>query len=111
MCADSPSAQVVLRALQAEFEPIASHYRQLAVDLAEALATERSKAAALYCSVNWWGGSGSVADLIPADAEARRRILRLLVDLVRAFDELGMPCPRASQWTRVFVHWLDSGIV
>src|SRR6516162_2517394 len=57
MDADTPSAPVVLRALRDEFEPIAPHFRQLAADLAKALATERSKATALYCSVDWWGGS------------------------------------------------------
>ena len=111
MDADTPSAPVVLRELQNEFEPIAPHYRQLAAELAEALATERSKATALYCSVDWWGGSGSVADFIPEDVDVRRRIMRHLVDLVRAFDELGMPCPRASQWTSTFVYWLERGIV
>jgi hypothetical protein len=111
MSADTNTALVVLRALQDEFELIAPHFRQLAVDLAKALATERSKAKALYCNVDWWGGSGSVADLIPEDVNARRRIMRLLVDLVRAFDELGIPCPRASQWTSIFVYWLQRGMI
>jgi hypothetical protein len=110
MGSETPSAPVILRALRDEFEPIAPHFGRLAADLAEALATERN-AAALYCSVDWWGGSGSVADFIPEDVDARRRIMRLLVDLVRAFDELGMPCPRASQWTSTFVLWLERGTV
>src|SRR5262245_42761521 len=111
MGTDTSSALSVLRALQDEFEPIAPHYRQMAADLAEALLAERSKAEALYCSVDWWGGSGSVADFIPQDGNVRRRIMRLLVDLVQACDELGMPCPRATQWTSTFVYWLERGIV
>lgn len=111
MDAETPSAPTVLRALQHEFEPICPHFSQLAADLVEALATKPSKAAALYCSVDWWGGSGSVADFIPEDVDARRRIMRLLIDLNRAFHSLGMPCPRASQWTSVFSGWLESGIV
>jgi hypothetical protein len=88
MDVDTSSATVAIRALQDEFESISPHFRTLAADLAEALATDRSKAATLYCSVDWWGGSGSVADFFTEDLDARRRIMRLLVDLVRAFDEL-----------------------
>jgi hypothetical protein len=111
MDADMPSATVVLRALQDEFEPIAPHFCRLTAALAAALATDRAKAEALYCSADWWGGSGSVADFIPEDVGVRHRIMRLLVDLVQAFDELGMPCPRASHWTGTFVKWLDNGII
>jgi hypothetical protein len=56
MSADTNTALVVLRALQDEFELIAPHFRQLAVDLAKALATERSKAKALF-TATWIGGA------------------------------------------------------
>jgi hypothetical protein len=99
-------ALMVLRELSDEFEQISPHFRQLSADLAEALTTDPTKAPAMYCNVDWWGGSGSVADFVPVDVNTRRRIMRLLVDLVQAFDELGVTCPRASWWVDVFVEWL-----
>lgn len=107
----SHSAESILRALQNEFETHAPHFRQLAADLVEAVVTDFSRAARLYRTVDWWGGSGSVADFVPDDVDARRRIMRLLVDLVQAMDGLGIPCPRASQWTDTFADWLERGIV
>src|SRR5215813_7405853 len=100
MGTDASSALAVLRALQDEFEPIAPHFRQMAAGLAEALLTARSKAATLYCSVDWGGGSGSVADFNPHDRNVRRRIMRLLVDLVQACDALGVNSQEVVQSIR-----------
>ena len=107
---DIARALHVLRELQREFG-VNSYFARLAGELAVALETDRALAATRYCSVDWWGGSGSMADFIPEDIDARRRIMKLMVELVRSFDELNIPCPRAAQWTRIFSRWLERGIV
>jgi hypothetical protein len=65
----------------------------------------------VYCSLDWWGGSGSMADFIPADDRVRRRHLQLLVALVQAFERHGYHCPRARSWIDIFSNWLQSGVV
>ena len=108
---DIDKAVAVLHELQGAFEPLNAYFAGLAGTLANALQTDRAVAAAQYCSGDWWGGSGSMADYIPDDIDARRRIMQLMIDVVRSFDELGIHCPRATQWTGTFSYWLERGIV
>jgi hypothetical protein len=63
----------------------------------------------VYCSLDWWGGPGSMADFAPNDPLLRRRYLQLLIALVQTFDKAGVPCPKARSWTEVFEQWLDAG--
>jgi hypothetical protein len=42
-----------------------------------------------YCSLDWWGGAGSMADYELPDRKAQRRYLQLLVDLVEIFERGG----------------------
>jgi hypothetical protein len=67
--------------------------------------------AQVYCSVDWWGGSGSMADFAPANRSVNRRYLQLLVALVRAFERSGYDCPRASGWADIFEMWLVRGAI
>lgn len=96
MTADTLAALTILRALHHELELYGPQFHMLPVELAHALATDQANVASLYCSLDWWGGSGSPADFIPDEANARRRIMQLLVDLVRAIDEIEIRCPRAT---------------
>jgi hypothetical protein len=107
---DTSRALHVLRELQREFG-VGTYFAGLAGELAAALEADRTLAATRYCSVDWWGGSGSMADFIPEDIDARRRIMKLMIEVVRSFDELGIHCPRAAQWTGTFSYWLERGIV
>jgi hypothetical protein len=64
-----------------------------------------------YCSLDWWGGSGSMADYDLADRRAKRRFLQLLVNVVEIFEKAGYRCPRARSWVDIFSEWLRSGVV
>jgi hypothetical protein len=74
-------------------------------------AEQPAQIARVYCSLDWWGGSGSMADFIPNDPLVRRRYLQLLVALVQAFEKAGISCPRAQSWAEILEKWLNAGIV
>lgn len=59
-----------------------------------------------YCSLNWWGGAGSMADFC-----APEPYNRLLIRLVHAFEAAGYNCERAASWIRVFEDWVNHGII
>ena len=63
-----------------------------------------------FCSLDMWGGSGSVADLSLTPPDAQRRSCELLSRLNSAFRNAGIGCPRADQWTDTFDQWLDQGV-
>jgi hypothetical protein len=63
-----------------------------------------------FCSLDMWGGSGSVADLSLRDPRARRRSCHLLSRLNAEFRDAGFECARANQWTDVFDQWLERGV-
>jgi hypothetical protein len=73
-------------------------------------AEQPAQIARVYCGLDWWGGSGSMADFVPNDPSVRRRYLQLLVALVQAFEKAGIPCPRAQSWAETFEQWLNAGI-
>jgi hypothetical protein len=64
-----------------------------------------------YCSVEWWGGSGSMADLDITDRQFRRRHTELLVALVKLCRDAGVECPRAERWNATFESWLRDGAI
>ena len=86
-------------------------HRNLATRLGKVAMEEREKLAPEYCSLNWWGGSGSMADLILKDRKRQHRQLELLVSLVETFEGAGYDCPRARQWVDTFKRWLKKGII
>ena len=60
-----------------------------------------------YCSRDWWGGAGSMADYLLADPKANRRYLELLVDLVEVFEKAGYRCPGTRSRADIFAKWLS----
>jgi hypothetical protein len=83
---------------------IARHLYRTAVD-------EPAQIEHVYCSLDWCGGSGSMADFNPSNRNINRRYLQLLVELVQAFERSGYHCPRARAWASDFAGWLRSGTV
>ena len=83
---------------------IARHLYRTVVD-------EPEQITPVYCSLDWWGAAGSMADYAPSDREVNRRYLQLLVALVQAFEKYGYHCPRARYWVDVFADWLRSGTI
>jgi len=81
----------------------------LALFLGEVVDQHPDRITATYCSVDWWGGAGSMADLSLPDKDANQSRHRLLADLVDTFESAGYSCPRARQWRDTFRHWLKSG--
>jgi hypothetical protein len=63
-----------------------------------------------FCSLDMWGGSGSVADLLLGKPEADKRSCELLSRLNLEFRNAGIACPRADQWTDTFDWWLAEGV-
>jgi hypothetical protein len=63
-----------------------------------------------YCSVEMWGGSGSVADLSLDEPKAQKRSCELLSRLNAEFRDAGIECARADQWTNTFDQWLDDDV-
>jgi hypothetical protein len=82
----------------------ARHLCRIAIDRPEQVAQ-------VYCSVDWWGGSGSMADFSPPDKGVNRRYLQLLAALVRAFERAGYDCSRAKSWAEIFEMWLSRGTI
>ena len=64
-----------------------------------------------FCSLDMWGGSGSVADLLLRKPGAQKRSCELLSRLNSEFRNAGIECPRANQWTTVFDEWLEQGVL
>lgn len=82
-------------------------------------------------SVDYWGGSGSVADIIlypggPKHQQSHsdesrkdeRRFLQLLIELADLVQDDGLADEaertwmlRAKDWARIFQQWLDDGVV
>jgi hypothetical protein len=85
----------------------ASHLR----DFAAAVRDNANTAAALYCSLAIWGGSGSVADERLDDVPDRYKHARLLIELRDAFSQSGIDFPRADFWTNAYRQWLSSGVL
>jgi hypothetical protein len=77
---------------------------------AAALAGDVAEVRAQFCSLEMWGGSGSVADLSLDEPSAQRRSCRLLSRLNAEFRNAGFECARADQWTDTFDQWLEQGV-
>lgn len=84
---------------------------KMALELADVVKSRPTEIGARYCSLDWWGGSGSMADYLHDNRAVRQRYMRLLVSLVHAFEAAGFECPRATSWADIFEGWLNSGIV
>jgi hypothetical protein len=84
---------------------------EIARYLYAAAAEQPAQISRVYCSSDWWGGSGSMADFVPYDPLVRRRYLQLLVALVHTFEKASISCPRAQSWAEIFKQWLDAGVV
>jgi len=84
---------------------------KMALELADVVTSRPTEIGTRYCSNDWWGGSGSMADYIPDDQGVRSPYARLLIRLIRAFEAAGFECPRAASWADVFEGWLNSGII
>ena len=104
--------QAGLRSICADIAELAegtsSYHANLARILAEAGETSVESASSHYLTADWWGGSGSMADLIIPGREGEYE--KRLVDLVQLFEDRGIHCPRALQWAGVFQDWLKDGI-
>jgi len=83
----------------------------MSAKLADAVKSQSPDLAKSYCGVDWWGGSGSMADYIPDDPAAKAPYMRLLIRLVRVFEAAGFRCERARSWTDIFENWLERGII
>jgi hypothetical protein len=77
---------------------------------ATVIAADVGEIRAGFCSMDMWGGSGSVADLSLDDPIAQKRACELLSRLNAQFRDAGIKCARADQWTDTFDQWLDQGV-
>ena len=87
------------------------YFADLALNMASVVIERPEQFANLYCSLEWWGGSGSMADLHISDKALRRRQLELMIELVNLCDSSGVDCPRAQRWAGVFEAWLRNDVV
>ena len=55
-----------------------------------------------YCSLDWWGGAGSMADYEPTIRASGAPYANVLVRLVREFESAGFQCRRAAGWATHF---------
>lgn len=55
-----------------------------------------------YCSLEWWGGAGSMADYEPTTRSSLLPYAKLLARLAREFEFAGFECQRAAGWTTHF---------
>jgi len=64
----------------------------------------------LFCSVEMWGGAGSVADVYFEVPQKDGLMSSLLVELVREFERRGITYERAAWTASVNENWLEQGI-
>src|SRR5579885_2367066 len=88
---------------------VSRYYPDLARRLCEMADSDRDRLLEAYCNRDWWGGAGSLADLVVPDQDLQRRIHLLLVAIVDAFSGERCRCPRAERWAEVFRHRLRAG--
>jgi hypothetical protein len=100
----------ILADLESHLRPVGDRFADMASELARLVVQDFDAASEHYCSLDWWGGAGSLADEIPQQSSVARHVMRLLVELVDAFELLGVECPRARSWASVFRDWLTDGV-
>lgn len=67
------------------------------------------------CSLELWGGAGSVADQAGIDAQTgesrrfRAEIEHTLVGIATEQQRVGLKYPRATSWAQTFQKWAESG--
>lgn len=111
MMVDTASITAVLHQIRDELSAQYPHHADLAAKLGDAVEQDWAGATAIYCTGDWWGGSGSVFDVAPADAGRRRRLATLMVDLVERFDREGIKCTSASAQSDILRGWLSTGVI
>jgi hypothetical protein len=62
--------------------------------------------AAQICSMEVWGGAGSIVDVTLNDLNDDRRFNELIVDLAEALDQLGLGTPRTRWVGQTIEDWL-----
>jgi hypothetical protein len=108
---DAGPITAVLNQIRDELSPQYPYHANLATKLAGVVEHDWAHAATQYCSGDWWGGSGSVFDISPADAGRRRRLATLLVELVERFDREGINCAAAAACADILRGWLSAGVI
>jgi hypothetical protein len=95
-------------AIEEAVAPVSSYHAGLAVTLAGAI-DNPATAQLTYNSPEWWGGAGSMADLLVQE-EQQPHYLRLLSELVRTFEAAGFHSVRAVRWAELFEEWLRTDV-
>jgi len=88
------------------------YFAGLARATALAAESDLAKAAPIYQSLDWWGGSGSLADSAGADLPRiqKKQLLALIADIRDIFHDAGIDYDRADMWADTFRSWLRDGV-